>query len=222
METLPYGPDGLLDLHGCRLTLGSGSPRRKQLLEGLDLPFTVEPVDSLDEHFYPASTPAQEIPQWLALAKANAFGRDLSPREVLLTADTLVFCTDDRPARERILGKPATQEEARQMLRRLSGRTHLVITGVCLRTGSSLTFPDGSREHRFCDTTTVHFAPLSPAEIDFYVKRYRPMDKAGAYGAQEWIGFMGIEKIEGSYFNVMGLPVQKVWEELRFLCNFAG
>lgn len=212
----------LVSLGDCQLTLGSGSPRRKQLLEGLDLPFTVEPVDSLDEHNYPSTTPAHEIPQWLAEAKADAFGRPLKAKEVLLTADTLVFCEGDTPAAERILGKPKNASEAKAMISELSNTEHLVITGVNLRTGEGITFPDGTHQHRFSDVTTVRFTRLTEEEISFYVEQYRPFDKAGAYGAQEWIGYMGISKLEGSYFNVMGLPVQKIWEELRFLISFAG
>lgn len=183
-------------------TLASASPRRRELLKGLDIDFTVEPGKD-EKEAYSEGMPHTEIPEFLARHKSESFHRELVPHEVLITADTLVFLD------EKILGKPHSPEEARQMLRALSGRTHTVTTGVALRTRD--------RIHTFSDTTEVDFRPLADPEIDYYIKTYRPFDKAGAYGIQEWIGYTGISAIRGSYFNVMGLPVQRLYTEL---CNF--
>ncbi len=183
-------------------TLASASPRRRELLKGLDIEFTVEPGKDEKEAFS-ADLPHHAIPEFLARHKSESFHRNLKPGEVLITADTLVFLD------EQILGKPRDAREARMMLRALSGRTHTVTTGVALRTSD--------RIHIFSDTTEVDFKPLSDAEIDYYIEKYRPFDKAGAYGVQEWIGFTGITAIRGSYFNVMGLPVQRLYTEL---CGF--
>ena len=185
-------------------TLASASPRRRELLKGLDIEFTVEPGKDEREAFSP-DLPHTEIPAFLARHKSETFHRDLAPREVLITADTLVFLDEE------ILGKPRDAAEAAAMLRELSGRTHLVITGMALRTQEKI--------HTFSDITEVDFKPLSDSEIEYYVKEYRPFDKAGAYGVQEWIGYTGITAIRGSYFNVMGLPVQRLYTELcGFLC----
>ena len=185
-------------------TLASASPRRRELLKGLDIEFTVEPGKDEREAFSP-DLPHTEIPAFLARHKSETFHRDLEPREVLITADTLVFLDEE------ILGKPRDAAEAAAMLRELSGRTHLVITGMALRTQEKI--------HTFSDITEVDFKPLSDSEIEYYVKEYRPFDKAGAYGIQEWIGYVGITAIRGSYFNVMGLPVQRLYTELcGFLC----
>ena len=183
-------------------TLASASPRRRELLKGLDIDFTVEPGKD-EKEAYSEGMPHTEIPEFLARHKSESFHRELVPHEVLITADTLVFLD------EKILGKPHSSEEARQMLRALSGRTHTVTTGMALRTKD--------RIHTFSDTTEVDFRPLADPEIDYYIKTYRPFDKAGAYGIQEWIGYTGITAIRGSYFNVMGLPVQRLYTEL---CNF--
>ncbi len=183
-------------------TLASASPRRRELLKGLDIDFTVEPGKD-EKEAYSEGMPHTEIPEFLARHKSESFHRELVPHEVLITADTLVFLD------EKILGKPHSSEEARQMLRALSGRTHTVTTGMALRTRE--------RIHTFSDTTEVDFRPLADPEIDYYIKTYRPFDKAGAYGIQEWIGYTGITAIRGSYFNVMGLPVQRLYTEL---CNF--
>lgn len=185
-------------------TLASASPRRRELLKGLDIDFTVEPGKDEKEAFG-ADLPHTEIPAFLARHKSETFHRALAPREVLITADTLVFLD------EQILGKPLDAEEARQMLRDLSGRTHTVTTGVALRTCEKI--------HTFSDTTEVDFKPLTDEEIAYYIEKYRPFDKAGAYGVQEWIGYVGITAIRGSYFNVMGLTVQRLYTELcGFLC----
>lgn len=192
-----------------RVILGSASPRREQLLSGLDIPFTVQPVPDLNENDYPSGLSPYEIPEWLARAKSAVFPRDLEPDELLITADTLVFCG------EGILGKPASAGEAYKMLSVLSDRPHQVITGVFLRTSDHVL--SGETGIGFSDITTVWFALLSEQEINYYIEKYKPFDKAGAYGVQEWIGYAGIERIEGSYFNVMGLPVHKLWRYLSTL-----
>ena len=186
-------------LKGWSVILASGSPRRQELLKGLDIPFTVEYNPHIDEKIDP-SLPPQEVPQALAQQKSLAFPRPLSSDELLITADTLVYC------RGQILGKPQTREEAIQMVQLLSGCTHTVWTGVFLRTTKAF--------HGFTAATEVTFALLSDTEIAYYVDQYKPYDKAGAYGAQDWIGYVGIEQINGSYFNVMGLPVQVLYREL--------
>jgi len=187
-----------------QFTLASASPRRKELLKGLDIDFRVE-VNKDEREAYRADLPHDEIPAFLARHKSESFHRALRPGEVLITADTLVFLD------EQVLGKPQGPEEAAAMLRSLSGRTHVVITGMALR--------KRGKTHSFSDTTEVDFKELSEAEIAYYVERYRPFDKAGAYGIQEWIGYVGITGIRGSYFNVMGLPVQRLYTELcGFLC----
>lgn len=185
-------------------TLASASPRRRELLKGLDIAFSVEPGKD-EREAYSAGMPHTEIPAFLARHKSETFHRELRPDEVLITADTLVFLD------EKVLGKPRDAEDAAAMLRALSGRTHAVITGMALRTCR--------KTHTFSDTTEVDFKTLSEHEIRYYIEQYRPFDKAGAYGIQEWIGYVGITAIRGSYFNVMGLPVQKLYTELcDFLC----
>ena len=186
-------------------TLASASPRRRELLKGLDIAFSVEPGKD-EREAYSAGMPHTEIPAFLARHKSETFHRELRPDEVLITADTLVFLD------EKVLGKPRDAEDAAAMLRALSGRTHAVITGMALRTCG--------KTHTFSDTTEVDFKTLSEHEIRYYIEQYRPFDKAGAYGIQEWIGYVGINAIRGSYFNVMGLPVQKLYTELcDFLCS---
>jgi septum formation protein len=181
-----------------KIILASGSPRRQQLMEGLGFPFKVELSGSVEE-IVPAGTPLEQAPEYLARVKSEAF-RPLAADELLITADTVVICN------RQLLGKPADKAEAQRMLRLLSGNKHEVLTGVCLRTIETM--------HAFTAQTTVFFRPLTATEIDYYIDRYRPYDKAGAYGAQEWIGYVGIERIEGSYFNVMGLPVQQLYAAL--------
>ncbi|HOO43346.1 MAG TPA: Maf family protein [Bacteroidales bacterium] len=210
-----------------KLILGSASPRRKQLLEGTDMPFTVEPVHGLDEDHFPGDLDPCEIPLWLAKSKSLAFPWTLRPDELLITADTLVFTGQQSAApagaqghfipiqkhgRWSVLGKPHSTKDARRMLQDLSGRCHKVITGVYLRSGEDPAISAG-----FDDQTLVWFTPLSDWEIDYYIKRYEPYDKAGSYGVQEWIGYIGIDRIEGSYFNVMGFPVHKIWSLLKQL-----
>ena len=192
-----------------KLILASNSPRRKQLLAGLDLPFEVRVKDGIDES-YPEDLPAEEVPVWISRRKAEAY--DIADGEVLITADTVVAVGG------RILGKPASPEEAKQMLRSLSGRTHHVITGVTLRVRR--TERGGADDYfSFNAVTEVTFTTLSPEQIDYYVTTYKPMDKAGAYGIQEWIGYVGVTGIQGSYYNVMGLPVQRLSQALA---DFVG
>ena len=184
------------------LVLASNSPRRRQLLSDLGLPYTVR-LQEVDES-YPEHLRRAEVAEYLAAHKAEAYRTTLAPDEVLLTADTIVCLDED------VLNKPADEAEAIRMLGRLQGRAHDVFTGVCLLTG------DG-RQVVFSDQTRVYFRSLSDSEIRFYVQQYKPLDKAGAYGAQDWIGMVAVNRLEGSYFNVMGLPVHRVWEKLSQL-----
>ncbi|PRY15660.1 septum formation protein [Pontibacter ummariensis] len=179
------------------LLLASNSPRRKELLAGLGLSFDIK-VKEVHEEFPPHLRKA-EVAEFLASHKADAYQEDLQ-EEALITADTIV-CLDDF-----VLNKPADYTEASHMLQSLSGRAHEVITGVCVLTKEQKTV--------FHDVTKVYFRKLAPAETDYYITHYQPFDKAGAYGIQEWIGMVGIERIEGSYFNVVGLPVQKLYAKL--------
>ena len=181
-----------------KLVLSSNSPRRRELLAGLDIPFEVRVLEGIDES-YPETLPTAEIAEYIAQKKAAAY--DIAPGEVLITADTIVVLNDQ------VLGKPANAEEAKHMLRQLSGNTHHVITGVCLR--------DHDKQHHFSVVSEVTFKTLAEEEIDYYVETYKPFDKAGAYGIQEWIGYIGVTGLSGSYFNVMGLPVQRIYEELK-------
>lgn len=185
-----------------RLVLASNSPRRRQLLTELGVAYEVR-LQEVDESF-PAHLVRGEVAEYLAAHKASAYAAGLAPDEIVLTADTIVCLDDD------VLNKPADAAEAIQMLQRLQGRAHDVYTGVCLLAG------DGRRVV-FSDQTRVHFRPLTLAEIEHYVADYKPLDKAGAYGAQDWIGMVAVTRLEGSYFNVMGLPVHRVWEELEKL-----
>lgn len=183
-----------------KIILASNSPRRKELLRGLDLDFTVKVLPGISEA-YPEDTPVADIPLYIAKEKAAAYKSFMRNDELVITADTVVVVGDE------VLGKPVDDNDARRMLRQLSGRTHQVITGVCLTTTE--------RQRAFSVVTDVTFRELADAEIDYYVKTYQPTDKAGAYGIQEWIGYVGVTRLEGSYFNVMGLPVQRIYEELR-------
>lgn len=181
-----------------RIILASNSPRRRELLTGLNLDFKVEVINGINED-YPQHLQVEEIPQFIAKEKATAY--KVMPDEVLLTADTIVVLGN------KIMGKPKDKAEACHMLQQLSGRTHHVITGVCITTTENQTV--------FSETTAVTFRELSETEIDYYVTHYQPYDKAGAYGIQEWIGYVGVTKINGSFYNVMGLPVEKVYEVLK-------
>ena len=188
-----------------KILLGSQSPRRRELLTGLDVDFRVVAIDA-DEH-YPEGLQGGEIPYFISRAKAEAYGEPLAEDEVLLTADTIVWVPGEGGRGGVMLGKPKDEEEARRMLRMLSGRMHAVYTGVTLRTREGM--------QTITDKTEVWFRALTEEEIAYYVEKYQPLDKAGAYGVQEWIGYVGVTKIVGSYFNVMGLPVERVWEEIR-------
>ncbi len=181
-----------------KIILGSNSPRRRELLAGLGVDFQVHVIPDIDES-YPDSLGMTEIPLFISKKKSMAYSLDEG--ELLITADTIVW------AQGQVLGKPHTPEESRKMLQLLSGRKHQVVTGVILRTVA--------KKKSFSSVTDVMFAPLSPQEITYYVDRFKPFDKAGSYGIQEWIGYVGVTHISGSYFNVMGLPVQRLYTELK-------
>lgn len=189
----------LNQLKDYQVILASSSPRRKELLKGMGVYYVVELGQDVDET-YPPDLPPVEIPGFLARLKSQAFPRDLSDNELLLTADTIVACQGQ------VLGKPVDAGDAARMLQTLSGNRHEVFTGICMRTRR--------QEKCFTARSVVTFRALSPAEISYYIETYKPFDKAGAYGVQEWIGYIGIEHIEGSYFNVMGLPTQRLYVEL--------
>lgn len=182
------------------IILASNSPRRRELLSGLGFDYEVRTLPGIDES-YPETLQGEEIPVYISSQKASAYLGELKENELLITADTIVWLDG------RVLGKPSDEEDACQMLRALSGKTHQVITGVTLAT---TTF-----QKSFASVSQVTFATLSDEEIKYYISHYHPMDKAGSYGVQEWIGFIGVERIEGSYFNVMGLPVQRLYRELK-------
>jgi septum formation protein len=184
-----------------RIILASRSPRRRQLLSELGLKFEVAETD-FDETF-PENLRGEEAAIWLAKGKADSFRKNLCDKDIVITADTIVWCND------KALGKPSDYEDARRMIREISANTHEVITGVnllCLK-----------KEVSFAETTRVTFEKLSEDEIEYYVNEFKPFDKAGAYGIQEWIGIAACSRIEGSYFNVVGLPVQRVYQELMKL-----
>lgn len=185
---------------GKKVILASNSPRRKLLLGGLDLDFEVRVIDDIDES-YPDGLEPKSIAEYIAKKKADAYKQTMNADELIITADTIVVLGN------KILGKPADEKEAKKMLGRLSGKTHQVITGVCMLTTES--------DKVFSVTTDVTFRKLFTQEITHYVKNFRPFDKAGAYGIQEWIGHVGVTSINGSYFNVMGLPVQRIYKELK-------
>lgn len=188
-----------------KIILASNSPRRKELLGGLGVDFEVKVLNGVDES-YPDTLPAKDVAEYIATEKAAAY--TVQEDELLITADTVVIVGQD------ILGKPEDAADACRMLRELSGKTHQVVTGVCLTTSKE--------QRRFSVTTDVTFKQLSDAEIEHYVDKYKPFDKAGAYGIQEWIGYIGVTALNGSYYNVMGFPVQRVYEELttHFGLNF--
>jgi septum formation protein len=186
--------------HKLQILLGSASPRRRELMAGLDLPFTAVTIDA--DESYPADLKAGDIPYYISRAKAQAYAPNLTENQLLITADTIVWLDGH------MLGKPHDEAEAFAMLRALSGKTHQVFTAV--------TFAEKGREmETIVDKTDVTFAELSDEEIRYYVAKYRPFDKAGSYGVQEWIGYVACTSIRGSYFNVMGLPVHKVYEILQ-------
>ena len=193
-----------MDTKGKKIILGSASPRRRELLAGLDLEFTVDTGNTFDE-VYDADIPAEDIPAVLSKGKSFGFHRELDQNEVLITSDTLVLCAD------RVMGKPHSREEAIDMLKTLSGRDHKVITAITIR--------DNTKCRTSSDTAIVHLKSLTDNEIDYYVDVYKPFDKAGAYGIQEWVGYIGIDRIDGSYFTIMGLPVHLVYSELQYFLD---
>lgn len=190
----------LKNLKKYHIILASNSPRRRELLSGFGIDYEVKILPGIDES-YPENLTGEEIPMYIAREKADAYRPSIKPDELIITADTIV-CLEGQ-----VLGKPKDEADACRMLRLLSGRTHQVITGVCITTAEM--------QRTFAATTDVTFDTLSEEEITHYVNNYRPMDKAGAYGVQEWIGFIGVTRLEGSYFNVMGLPIQRLYKELK-------
>ncbi len=189
----------LSNLNKYNVVLASKSPRRQQLLQGLEIPFEVRTLDVNED--FPDHLKGADIPIYLSEVKAAAFRDQMADNELIITADTVVWIDNE------VLNKPENREEAIEMLRKLSGKMHEVFTAVMLSTKE--------RQSGFCDVAKVYFAVLTEAEIEHYVDHYQPFDKAGAYGVQEFIGYIGIERLEGSYFTVMGLPVQKLYEKLK-------
>jgi septum formation protein len=186
-------------LNSYKLILASRSPRRQQLLRDLGLKFDVVIKDYTET--YPENLVGEEIASYLAYQKAISFRNEISENEIVITADTIVWCNN------KVLGKPVDHDDAARILKEISGNTHEVITGVCLFSSK--------REKTFSVSTRVTFDALSDEDIDYYIKEYKPYDKAGAYGIQEWIGIAACSHIEGSYFNVVGLPVQRLYKELK-------
>ena len=188
-----------MELKGKKIILASNSPRRKELLGGLDISFVVDTRNNFEEVYDP-STPHEKIPEVLSEGKSYGFHRELDENEILITSDTLVLCGSD------VMGKPHSRDEAFEMLRKLSGREHKVITAITVR--------DKTNCKTLSDTAIVHFKELSDKEIWYYIDNFKPFDKAGAYGIQEWIGYIGIGRIDGSFFTIMGLPVHLVYNTL--------
>jgi septum formation protein len=186
------------------IILASNSPRRKELLAGLDLQFDVRVLQDIDES-YPNDLPTLKIAEFISKKKADAYIQTMADDELVITADTVVILGDE------VMGKPHDEADAKRMLGELSGQTHQVATGVTLSTKE--------RQMSFSVVTDVTFKQLSSDEIDYYIRNYHPMDKAGAYGIQEWIGYIGVTALKGSYFNVMGLPVQRIYEALKTFAN---
>ena len=191
---------GLRLVEGYKVILASNSPRRKELLGGLGIPFEVRTLQDIDES-YPDSLLGEEIPMFISGKKAEAYKQKMADDEMIITADTIVY------DHGQVLGKPKDREEAICMLRQLSGHAHEVITGVSIVTKK--------KTRQFASTSKVYFDTLADDEIIYYVDNYHPFDKAGAYGVQEWIGYVAVTRIEGSYFNVMGLPIQRLYTELK-------
>lgn len=182
------------------IILGSNSPRRKELLAGLGFEFTVDTGNTFDESIEEGIDPHQQVID-MAEGKSLGFHRELGPEEILITADTIVIVDNE------LLGKPHSREEAVEMLQKLSGREHEVVTAVTIR--------NSERKLTFSDSSTVLFSPVTQDEIDYYIDNYKPYDKAGAYGIQEWIGYSSIESITGSFYNIMGLPVHRIYQEIK-------
>ena len=183
-----------------KVLLASNSPRRKELLQGIDIDFEIKVLPDIDES-YPATLPVEEVAEFIAEKKASSYTNNLKEDELLITADTVVILDGA------IFGKPNNKEEANAMLTALSGKAHRVISGVCLATLE--------KQISFSVTSEVLFSELSSEEIEYYINRYSPFDKAGSYGIQEWIGYIGVEHLSGSYFNIMGLPIQRLYRELK-------
>ncbi|MCQ2145370.1 MAG: Maf family protein [Bacteroidales bacterium] len=193
-----------MELKGKKIILASNSPRRRELLAGMDVEFTVDTRNNFDEKWDP-STPHDQVPALMAEGKSNGFWRELEKDEILITSDTMVLMD------KMIMGKPHSREQAVEMLQSLSGNTHEVISAVTVRDGLG-------RKETFSDVAYVSLKELTLAEIDYYIDNYKPFDKAGAYGIQEWIGYIGITKLEGSFYTVMGFPVHRVYDTLlRFI-----
>ncbi|GHV12105.1 Maf-like protein [Bacteroidia bacterium] len=191
----------LENLSKYKIILGSQSPRRKELLAGLDIPFEVKPMPDVDEN-YPSTLWKEEIPVYIARQKADAYKTQINNIPTLLiTADTIVWLDG------KVYGKPKDEADAKAILRALSGKTHEVITGVCLTSQE--------KQQAFYAVSSVKFAELDDEEIDYYIQKYRPYDKAGSYGVQEWIGYIGVESLNGSFYNVMGLPVRMLYKYLK-------
>jgi MAF protein len=185
-----------------QIILASNSPRRKELMSGLGVDYVVRTLPDVDES-YPADLAGAAIPEYISCEKADAYRSIMQPGELLITADTIVWLDG------KVLGKPEGREGAVEMLRSLSGKSHQVFTGVCLTTTEW--------QKSFTAASDVEFDVLSEEEIRYYVDKYQPMDKAGAYGVQEWIGYIGVKSISGSFYNIMGLPIQKLYGELKKL-----
>lgn len=189
-----------MDTHGKKIILASNSPRRRELLAGLGIEFTVDADTSFVEEYSP-DTPHVKIPELMSEGKSLGFHRKLESDEILITSDTMVLCGSE------ILGKPQDRADAVRMLRLLSGREHQVISAVTIR--------DRNGKKTFSVSSDVYFKDLSDSEIDYYIDNYKPFDKAGAYGIQEWIGYIGITRLDGSFYNVMGFPTQRFYDELQ-------
>ena len=190
----------MIDLKDKQIILASGSPRRRELLSAMDIPFTVDTGNTFDES-WPSDTPHEKVPELMAEGKSFGFHRELADNEILVTSDTMVLCGTE------ILGKPKDRDDAIRMLKLLSGRGHQVITAVTLR--------NREKKKTFSVTSNVFFKELSDSGITYYRDTYKPYDKAGAYGIQEWIGYIGISRLEGSFYNVMGFPASRFYEELK-------
>lgn len=187
-----------------KILLASQSPRRQELLGGLDIEFDVFVKKNIDES-YPDNLPTSQVAEYLSHKKAQAYLTDIKTNVLIITADTVVIHDNE------ILGKPKDKTEAFEMIVNLSGKTHQVITGVTLTTQN--------KQHSFSSVTDVTFSELTKEEVAYYIEKYRPYDKAGSYGIQEWIGYIGVEHINGSFFNVMGLPVQQLYQALKTIAN---
>ena len=183
-----------------KIILASNSPRREELLRGIDIDFQIKVLPDIDET-YPSNLPLVEVAEFIAKKKANSYIGILKEDELLITADTVVLLE------EKLYGKPTNKKEAKEMLRNLSGKTHQVISGVCLTSTK--------KQSSFSVTSDVEFSQLTSEEIEYYLDRYSPLDKAGSYGVQEWIGYIGVKHINGSYYNIMGLPIQRLYTELK-------